>query len=76
MTIILLCWMKIEIVMGTRMLYGLVMGLDSLRRWLSGGFPLDRMLCRPVTGLDSLRRWLSGGFPLDLCVLDFLWCWR
>lgn len=74
MTIILLCWMKIEIVIGTRMLYRFVMGLDSLRRWLSGGFPLDRMLCRLVMGLDSLRRWLRGGFSLDLFVLDFLWC--
>lgn len=62
--------------MGARMLYGLVMDLDSLRRWLSGGFPLDQMLYRLVMGLDSLRRWLIGGFPLDLCVLDFLWCWR
>lgn len=62
--------------MGTWMLYRLVMGLDSLRRWLSGGFPLDRILYRLVMGLDGLRRWLRGGFPLDLFVLDFLWCWR
>lgn len=65
-----------EIVIGTRMLCGLVMGLNSLRRWLSEGFPLGRMLCRLVMGLDGLQGWLSGGFPLDLCVLDFLWYWR
>lgn len=76
MTIILLCWMGMEIVVGTQMLCGLVVSLDGLRRWLSGGSPLDRMLCGLVMGLGGLLGWLSGGFPLDLCVLDFLWCWR